>query len=85
MIDFGVQEDFIRADTFCDFMEGVQDKLRDESWHDMRKIVFWMDNASYHRSSDALRRLAEREISVLFLPPGTPELNPCEHFIRDLK
>ena len=47
--------------------------------------VVIMDNASFHRKG-ALREIAKRHrISVLFLPPYSPDYNPIEKLWANMK
>lgn len=47
--------------------------------------VIVMDNASFHRKSQ-LNEIAENNnITLIFLPPYSPELNPIEKFWADMK
>lgn len=44
-----------------------------------------MDGASYHKSKITKKEIANLGFFVLMNAPGTPELNPCEDFIRDIR
>ena len=44
-------------------------------YHDYRLVIF-LDQASWHKSKD-LQKFDN--IRLLYLPPGSPELNPAEH------
>ena len=44
-----------------------------------------MDQATCHKAQKTKNEFAKLGLSVLFNAPGTPELNPCEDFIRDVK
>lgn len=39
-----------------------------------------MDNASFHRKSKLFSLAASYWITLIFLPPYSPELNPIENF-----
>lgn len=47
--------------------------------------VLVMDNLQVHKSAAVQRRLAEKEIQVLYLPPYSPDLNPIERMFSKLK
>lgn len=47
--------------------------------------VIVMDNASFHRKQQLLSLAKQYELSLIFLPPYSPELNPIEHFWAWLK
>ncbi len=50
-----------------------------------QNVVIVMDNASFHRK-DQLNEIAEdHNITLLFLPPYSPELNPIEKFWANMK
>jgi len=42
--------------------------------------VIVMDNASFHRKKKLNILARKAHLSLLFLPPYSPELNPIEHF-----
>lgn len=47
--------------------------------------VVVMDNASFHRKKRLNAIAQEYGITIMFLPPYSPELNPIEHFWHWLK
>ena len=51
------------------------------------RVVWVMDNASYHKSASALAALSlfEHRVMVIWLPPDGSDLNPIERFWRFLK
>ncbi len=61
--------------TYMAFLSGFVKNLRRK-----KRYVFLFDNAPYHKSSSIMKYLAEldRNISVEFFPPYSPELNPTE-------
>ena len=44
-----------------------------------------MDNASIHKTDTARRLIKEAGCELIFLPPYSPDLNPIERFLADLK
>jgi transposase len=52
-----------------------------------RKVFLILDNLNVHKAKVVNAWLAEHpdQISVFFLPPYSPELNPSEYFNGDLK
>jgi len=72
--------------------DGTMDSSLFEKWFDLRLLpslpentTIVMDNASFHRKT-RLHALAQRAgMSLVFLPPYSPELNPIEHFWSWLK
>ena len=63
------------AITFQDFLKGL---LRHRPWN--RRIVVICDNARYHHATLLKPFLSEKRhtLSLCFLPPYSPELNPVE-------
>jgi len=47
-------------------------------------VVIW-DNATFHKSRKLAQAFEEAGISLLFLPPYSPDLNPIEQFWAWLK
>jgi len=43
-----------------------------------------MDNASFHKGSETARLMAQTGVSLLFLLPYAPELNPIEKDFANL-
>ena len=43
-------------------------------------VVIVMDNASFHRKNQLYELAQEYGITIIFLPPYSPEYNPIEHF-----
>jgi transposase len=41
--------------------------------------VIIMDNASFHKRKDVIQAIRSQGVSVEFLPPYSPDLNPIEH------
>ena len=50
-----------------------------------RKIVLILDNARYHWSADARHVAWQLGITLCYLPPYSPDLNPIEFLWKDLK
>jgi transposase len=72
--------------------EGTMDSSLFETWFEFhllpslpKNAFIVMDNASFHRKS-RLHPLAQSAgMTLIFLPPYSPELNPIEHFWSWLK
>jgi len=47
--------------------------------------VVIMDNATFHKSPDTARLIAETGAPLLFLSPYSPDFNPIEHDFAALK
>ena len=68
------------SDTFIEFLEDL--------CHKYTKILFILDNASYHKSKmvrEYQDSITSGNIKMLFLPPYTPQLNPIEIQWRMIK
>lgn len=71
---------------------GTMDSALFEAWFETRLLpalptntFVVMDNASFHRKSKLLPLAAQAGISLIFLPPYSPNLNPIERFWAWLK
>ena len=65
--------------SFIDFLFKVREANKG------RKIVLILDNARYHRSADARHAAQQLGITLCYLPPYSPDLNPIEFLWKDLK
>jgi transposase len=72
--------------------EGTMDSSLFEVWFEFNLLpslpqntVIVMDNASFHRKSKLLFLAQKARMTLIFLPPYSPELNPIEHFWAWLK
>lgn len=50
-----------------------------------KENVVVMDNASFHRKKELSQIAEKHHITLIFLPPYSPELNPIEKFWANLK
>ena len=68
--------------SFIDFVEYLMAVC-----YPTQKVILVTDNASYHNSKAALAALSlfEDRLTVIWLPPYNPFLNPIERFWRHLK
>lgn len=71
---------------------GITDASLFEFWFEKRllpclekDVTVVMDNASFHRKNKLIELASRRNISIIFLPPYSPELNPIENFWAVLK
>jgi transposase len=82
----GELEDFmfsgsVPSKIFIDFIRSVSEK------HD-KPIVFILDNASFHKSKEvqeSAEEFKQKNITLKFLPPYSPELNRIEKFWHTVK
>jgi transposase len=49
------------------------------------KSVLVMDNASFHHSARIEQLCDKAGVKLLYLPPYSPDLNPIEEFLAELK
>jgi transposase len=66
------------------FVEFIQNYLVDYFRANPRKVLI-MDNCRFHHSRDVQRVCSDSGISVIFLPPYSPQLNPIEEFFSMIK
>jgi len=55
------------------------DELR-KFYKDYHLVIVW-DNASFHKS----KKLEDNDLTIIFLPPYSPELNPTERFFQEMR
>ena len=72
--------------------EGTMDSSLFETWFEFhllpslpKNAFIMMDNASFHRKSRLYPLAQSAGMTLIFLPPYSPELNPIEHFWSWLK
>jgi transposase len=86
LMSSGELEDFMFSGSmsskiFIDFIKSVSEK------HD-KPIVFILDNASFHKSKEVqecAEEFKQKNITLKFLPPYSPELNRIEKFWHTVK
>lgn len=49
------------------------------------KSVLVMDNASFHHSERIAQMCTKFGVRLVYLPPYSPDLNPIEEFLAELK
>ena len=55
------------------------DKLK-EFYKEYHLIIVW-DNAAFHKS----KKLEDENLTIIFLPSYSPELNPAERFFQEIR
>ena len=53
LIKLDVSESYTTTETFCSFMSGLRKSLLAEQGLDSRRVIFFMDQASYHHNRQA--------------------------------
>ena len=76
LVDF--QEDS-KKENVCLFLERVRRHIPDG------RIITIMDNFPSHYARDTLEYAEMLDISLVFLPPYSPDLNPIEYIWKDIK
>lgn len=72
--------------------KGITNATLFENWFEQcllpclsKENVVIMDNASFHRKNELFQIAEKHHITLIFLPPYSPELNPIEKFWANLK
>jgi len=76
VIDF---KEHSKKEDICDFFRDI--RLRNPE----KKIVLILDNFRSHRAKDSVKCAEECSITLIFLPPYSPDLNPIEFIWRSIK
>jgi transposase len=63
----------INSDSVVDFMEHIKD-----AYSDKENIYFVVDNGPYYTSKLVKAKAKELGITMTYLPPYSPNLNPIE-------
>lgn len=74
-----INQAYINAQSVCDLF----DKLRE--LHPTEPLTIVLDNAPYQRCKKVLAHAAQRGITLLFLPPYSPNLNLIERLWKFIK
>jgi transposase len=76
-----VQEDkTLNAESMIRFFQKIE-----EAYPEKRKIHIFCDNAPYYRNKEVKQHLETSKISLHFLPPYSPNLNPIERLWKWMK
>jgi transposase len=76
VIDF---KEHSRKEDVCDFFRDI--RLSNPE----REIFLILDNFRSHRASDSVKCAEECGITLIFLPPYSPDLNPIEFIWKSIK
>lgn len=76
VIDFKAHS---RKEDVCDFLRCI--RLRNPE----KDIVLILDNFRSHRANDSMKCAEECGITLIFLPPYSPDLNPIEFIWKSIK
>ncbi|MBI4017202.1 MAG: transposase [Candidatus Aenigmarchaeota archaeon] len=50
-----------------------------------KKLCLIIDNASWHLTKDVMNFIKQKRITLIRLPPYSPELNPIEQYWKNVK
>lgn len=70
----------INAQSTCAMLRAIREKNPEE-----KKILYILDNASYHHAKDVKTLAAELGITLVYLPGYSPNLNPIERLWKFFK
>ena len=71
--------------AFIHFIKALVDELRSNPAVDLRKVVFYLDNATYHTTADTVALFQLLEVHYVFAPAYLSPLNPIEYFFGVVK
>ena len=93
--------DYIKANAFAfysingsnliDFMGSSKQKMYVNSWKKLwnkiqgRRIILVLDNSRSHHADKTVKKARELKITLVFLPPYSPDLNPVEFIWKTIK
>ena len=66
------------SNTVYGYFENLLSKLKQGS-------IIILDNASYHKSTHLQKLFLKHKISIVYLPPYSPDLNPIENLWGTIK
>ncbi|XP_065670352.1 uncharacterized protein LOC136088977 [Hydra vulgaris] len=81
ILSFKIVDGAYNGDIFCDF---ITNNLRPYFLTNPH-FVLVLDNCAFHRRRDVIDLLGQSNVSVYFLPPYSPQLNPIEEYFSCLK
>lgn len=68
-----------KAENVCEFLEKIVE-------HNQKKrIILVLDNSRSHHADKTVRKARELKITLVFLPPYSPDLNPVEFIWKTIK
>ena len=76
LIDF---RESSKAENVCDFLVKIVEQ------NPKTKIILILDNSRSHHADKTVRKARELKITLVFLPPYSPDLNPVEFVWKTIK
>jgi transposase len=68
-----------KAENVCEFLVKIVEQ------NPKTKIILILDNSRSHHADKTVRKARELEITLVFLPPYSPDLNPVEFVWKTIK
>lgn len=68
-----------KAENVCEFLEKIVEQ------NPKKRIILVLDNSKSHRADKTVRKARELKITLVFLPPYSPDLNPVEFVWKTIK
>jgi len=68
-----------KAENVCEFLVKIVEQ------NPRKKIILVLDNSTSHHADKTVRKARELKITLVFLPPYSPDLNPVEFVWKTIK
>ena len=68
-----------KAENVCEFLVKIVEQ------NPKTKIILILDNSRSHHADKTVRKARELKITLVFLPPYSPDLNPVEFVWKTIK
>ena len=68
-----------KAENVCEFLEKIVEQNLG------KRIILVLDNSRSHHADKTVRKARELKITLVFLPPYSPDLNPVEFVWKTIK
>jgi transposase len=68
-----------KAENVCEFLAKIVEQNTE------KRIILVLDNSKSHHADKTVRKARELKITLVFLPPYSPDLNPVEFVWKTIK
>lgn len=68
-----------KAEDVCEFLEKIVEQ------NSRKRIILVLDNARSHHAKKTISKARDLKITLVFLPPYSPDLNPVEFVWKTIK
>ena len=68
-----------KAENVCEFLEKIVE------YNQKKRIILVLDNSKSHHADKTIRKARDLKITLVFLPPYYPDLNPVEFIWKTTK